>query len=99
MKKIAIYLSVGLVAVACSPKTAETVTEPVTETPMPKADIGEGKVVYLKDCSKCHGAKMIHDYTSKQWARILPSMIKKAGLNDEKARQVTAYVDWELTQK
>lgn len=99
MKKIAFYLIGGLMVVACSPKTTETVTEPATDTTMPKADIAEGKVVYLKDCAKCHAVKPVHNYTQEQWMKILPAMIKKARLDEDKSRQVTAYVDWELTQK
>ncbi|MFT5778676.1 MAG: hypothetical protein ACI837_001632 [Crocinitomicaceae bacterium] len=94
------FAAVGLL-IACTPKTAEivpVVTETeTTEESMPLADIGEGKVIWLTDCTKCHyGQKVIEDYTKLQWEGILPKMIKNAKLNDDKARQIRAYVYWEL---
>lgn len=99
MKKRIYFILLGTFIVSCSPKTTEVATEPVSEKEMPTSDIAEGKVVLLKNCAKCHEMKPIHDYTSGQWTKILPEMIKKSRLNEEEARQITAYVNWELTQK
>jgi mono/diheme cytochrome c family protein len=63
---------------------------------MPKADIGEGKVIFLRDCGKCHYGKNIESYTKEQWANILPRMTKKAELDETETRQITAYIAWEL---
>lgn len=89
--------SVG-VLIGCAPQTTEAVTSDVEETTeeMPKAAIGEGKVIYLDDCSKCHGTKVVEDYTKEQWDKILPNMIKKAELDATQGAQVSAYVYWEL---
>ena len=66
------------------------------ESGMIKADIGEGKVVYMRDCTRCHEQKKVESFTSTQWSNILPRMIVKANLNDTESRQVKAYVEWEL---
>ena len=63
---------------------------------MIKADIGEGKVIFMRDCTKCHAQKTVENFTSAQWSNILPRMIVKAQLNDTESRQVTAYIEWEL---
>lgn len=68
----------------------------VEETSLQSADIGEGKVIYARDCKRCHEHKKVEDFTAEQWATILPRMIQKAKLGETEARQVTAYVDWEL---
>lgn len=100
MKKLTYLFGFAVFVVACSPKTTEAITEDVSETEvneeMPKAAIGEGKVVYLKDCTKCHGAKKIEDFTPEQWANILPRMVKKAQLNEKDAYNVEAYITWEI---
>lgn len=97
MKKSIVFAAVAFIAFSCDPKKSEVVTEPVTAEPaMPTADIGEGKVVYLKSCTGCHGKKKVEDFTRKQWDNILPRMVKNAELNDDEVRQVTAYVHWEL---
>ncbi|NVK63690.1 MAG: hypothetical protein HWE22_03845 [Flavobacteriales bacterium] len=95
---------------ACSPKTTEIATienveegSTATNGDMPKADIAEGKVVFLENCIDCHYGRsrdnvagLIDSYSKAEWAEILPRMIKQAELNDEKTRQVTSYIHWEL---
>lgn len=51
-----------------------------------------GQTVYTSRCGRCHGLKKTENYTAQQWDNILKSMIPKAKLNDDEARQVTAYV-------
>ncbi len=111
MKFLIIALSIlGLLA-ACSPKTTEIieasnsaeVDESSPDGSIPKADIGEGKLVFLTDCIDCHYGRsvdnaqsVIDSYSKAQWDEILPKMIKKAELDEVKARQVSAYVYWEI---
>ena len=99
----------GLI-VACTPKTSEVaeVSETAeegtnsTDGEMPKSDIAEGKVVFLKNCTGCHygtgptNVESIHDYTKEQFEVIFPQMFKNAELNPDQSRQVTAYIFWEL---
>lgn len=100
MKKLVYIFGVSTLIIACSPKTSEVINEDLSEieenNEMPKAAIGEGKVVYLRDCTKCHTAKKVEDYTPEQWATILPEMIKKAQLNKEDASNLRAYITWEI---
>ena len=103
MKKLLLVFTAGAFLLSCSPKTAEivetTTDETSSEGDMPKADIGEGKVVFLKNCTSCHYAKDIKSYTNDQWANILPRMVKKAELDDVQERQVTAYINWEISNE
>ena len=100
MKKLLIVFGAVAFVVSCSPKTTEVITETSdsTETTdgLPKHDIAEGKVIYLKECSKCHGVKKVEDFTQAQWANILPRMVKQAQLDEVEHRQVKAYIDWEI---
>lgn len=103
MKYLFIAFTSAAFLVACSPKTSEIIE--VTETSegdMPKADIGEGKVVFLKKCLTCHygngptSAETIDNYSKERIEAILPKMIKNAELNEEESRQVSAYLFWEI---
>lgn len=100
MKYLFIVLVASSIFAVASCKTTPpaeiTETTTVEETGMIKADIGEGKVVFMRDCTRCHDQKKVEDYTADQWSTILPRMIKKAQLDETQSRQVTAYVDWEL---
>ncbi len=102
------FVTVGFL-VACAPKTTEIieVVETTTETTetdgeMPKADIAEGKVVFLTNCIGCHAyggptsAEGIDKYSKERIDKVLPAMIENAELNDEQARQVAAYIYWEI---
>ncbi len=51
-----------------------------------------GKIIYANRCGRCHGLKNTESYTLQRWENILKTMIPKAKLNDEEAKQVTAYV-------
>ncbi|MDQ6609694.1 MAG: hypothetical protein M3Y85_07725 [Bacteroidota bacterium] len=54
--------------------------------------LAAGKTLYTTRCTKCHAAKDVTAYTEQRWDGILKSMIPKAHLNDDEAKQVTAYV-------
>lgn len=98
MKKLLLLFAAGLTFVAC--KTAATATEEMESTEesteMPTTAIGEGKVVLLTKCAKCHETPEVDKYSKEKWDKILPAMIKKANLNEEEANNVSAYVYWEL---
>jgi mono/diheme cytochrome c family protein len=66
------------------------------ESGMLSPDVGEGKVIFMRDCTRCHEEKKVKDFTAAQWENILPRMIIQAQLNDDEGRQVTAYVEWAL---
>ncbi|MFK7783717.1 MAG: hypothetical protein AB8B56_01305 [Crocinitomicaceae bacterium] len=90
-----LFVFAALIVGAQSCRTTSEVTQ-VDETDMIKADIGEGKVIYMRDCTRCHEQKKVEDFTPAQWKNILPRMVIQAQLNDTESRQVRAYVDWEL---
>lgn len=98
MKKLLIVFAGGLALVAC--KSAATVVEEVETveetTEMPTTAIGEGKVVLLTKCAKCHEAPVVDNYSKERWGQVLGPMIKKANLTEEEANNLSAYVSWEL---
>jgi mono/diheme cytochrome c family protein len=96
MKHIAYFFAITALAVATQACKNTSEINPTDENGMIKADIGEGKVIYLRDCTRCHEKKKVEDFTSTQWANILPRMSVQAQLNDTESRQVKAYVEWEL---
>lgn len=110
MKYLFIVFAAATFLVACSPKTTEIVkvtqteeeTATSTDGDMPKADIGEGKVVFLTKCLSCHygngptSAEEIDNYSKERIETILPKMIKNAELSEDESRQVSAYLFWEI---
>lgn len=95
MKFLTILFAAMLVLLACNPKAVEAIDEGGSAE-MPKSDIGEGKVVYLQKCGRCHELKTVEDYSADRWGEILPKMALKAKLTDEQYRQVEAYITWEI---
>lgn len=109
MKYLFIAITSFVFLVSCNPKTTEIIE--VSSTPndnsntgdIPKVDIAEGKVVFLTSCIDCHYGRttanaqsVVDSYTKEQWDEILPEMIDKAELDEEKSRQVGAYIYWEI---
>lgn len=96
MKSLVVLFGILALTVAsqsCRNTSEITITD---ENGMIKADVGEGKVIYMRDCTRCHEQHKVEDFTSSQWANILPRMIVKAQLDDTEGRQVRAYIEWEL---
>jgi cytochrome c5 len=94
MKLLGVFLILSAFLVSNqSCKATEKVSE---DQGLMTADVGEGKVIYMRDCTRCHDQKTVEAYTKAQWSNILPRMIVKAQLNETESRQVTAYVEWEI---
>ncbi len=51
-----------------------------------------GREIYLDDCTRCHKAEPVTDYTRAQWQKIMPEMIEETKLGPADADAVTAYV-------
>ncbi|NVK63689.1 MAG: hypothetical protein HWE22_03840 [Flavobacteriales bacterium] len=85
-------ISFGIIAFS-SCKTSSKISE---SEGLMSADVGEGKVIYMRDCTRCHEEKKIENYTQAQWDNILPRMVIKAQLDDTQRRQVKAFVNWKL---
>lgn len=96
MKIIALLFIAGTVLIACNPKNSEVIEVITEETDNTAEVISEGKDIYAQSCQKCHGLKIVEDFTREQWDNILPGMISKAKLSEEAAFKVTEYVHWEL---
>lgn len=94
--KFLLQLLVTTLIVVASQSCKNTAEIAPDENGMIKADIGEGKVIFMRDCTRCHELKEVESFTTTQWSNILPRMIIQAQLNDTESRQVTAYVEWEL---
>lgn len=101
MKKIVfLTLVTGFILIACHRKTVPpaqttqaTTTVPVqTTTDSATMLVDQGKLVYTARCGKCHALKNTANYTTDRWQQILIKMIPKAKLDENQAKQVTAYV-------
>jgi mono/diheme cytochrome c family protein len=51
-----------------------------------------GRRLYLTTCARCHAPEPVTKYSSSQWSRILPEMIKASKLSGADAAAVTSYV-------
>ncbi len=52
----------------------------------------QGQSTFNAKCGKCHGLKVVGDYTPDRWASIMAVMGPKAHLNDAETTNVLAYV-------
>lgn len=52
----------------------------------------QGQSTYNAKCGKCHGLKVVGDYTADRWVSIMAVMGPKARLNDAETGNVNAYV-------
>ena len=98
MKK-AIGICIALFAIAaCTPKASPSVTNALipsdTEVSSNATMIDAGKVIFTTKCTKCHKAKdkVVASKTYNKLRPILAAMSKKAHLNDEERKQVSAFV-------
>lgn len=102
MKATISIVILALIVFACHRKTFSSSDNIIISNKIPAANsktetaapglASAGKTVYVNRCGRCHGLKNTAKYTQQQWENILKSMITKAKLNDDDAKQVTAYV-------
>jgi mono/diheme cytochrome c family protein len=99
MKATIIILIIAVIVFACHRKTVASSDNIVisnktnNETKAVNPEVASaGQKVYANRCGRCHGLKKTENYTVQQWDNILKSMIPKAKLNDDEAKQVAAYV-------
>jgi cytochrome c5 len=104
MKKfITIFFACGIITLACHKKTVPEITARTEFPPAPKSSvqptvenspeaIAAGKILFETRCNRCHDLKVVDGYTPERWASILQTMIPRARLNEEQAKQVRSYV-------
>jgi len=103
MIKIILVAGASLFITACRRKTAPTITERTTFPESPKTVrpaiventpefIAAGKAIYEVKCNRCHDLKKPIEFTTGRWSSILKTMIPRARLNDEQAKEITAYI-------
>lgn len=90
MKKYFFILIAFIAIAACNNKMSGSSVKETTE--VTKEQLAAGHTIYTTKCSKCHDAKDIAAFDIKSWKGILEDMIPKAKLNEEEAKNVTAYV-------
>ena len=89
--------------VSCHKKAVPEITSRTEFPPAPKSStqaypenspeaIGAGKVLFETRCNRCHDLKIVEVHTPERWTAILQTMIPRARLNEEQAKQVRSYV-------
>lgn len=88
--KILAIAVLGMLIYSCSPKVAAPVAEvkKIELTP----ELAEGKMVFEKDCTKCHGMPEFTRHTKEQWVPVVDRMAKKAKITDEQKTLVYNYI-------
>jgi mono/diheme cytochrome c family protein len=59
----------------------------------PDATVVAGQSTYNTKCGRCHGLKIVADYTVDRWISIMQVMAMKANLSDTEKQNVLAYVE------
>lgn len=104
MKKISFLAATIIILAACSPKTVEVIekveeveTVEAVESPFPSSEIASGSQLYADNCGKCHKFKVMSDYSTEEWQKIVPNMCAKAKLDSTQENQVMQYVMWKIS--
>ena len=51
-----------------------------------------GQTIYNEKCNRCHGLKVVSDYTADRWVSIMQVMAPKARLTEVEKANVLVYV-------
>jgi len=74
-------------AVQQAPVTAATVKDVVS-----LKEMEDGKKLYVSNCVSCHAMKNPSDFTAAQWNNILPSMSRKAKIDEATQASIKKYL-------
>ena len=97
------YFAITILITACHKKAVPEITARTEFPSAPKSSapptvenspeaIAAGKTIVETRCNRCHDLKVVDVYTPERWASILQTMIPRARLNEEQAKQVRSYV-------
>ena len=97
MKKLSLMVCL-VVLVSCT--SIEVLAPPVDNLFIAEANISskeaaqlrEGREIYLKFCTRCHGARQVDEITEENWKEHIPKMLKKAQLYPEEIVPLEAYL-------
>jgi cytochrome c5 len=104
MKRLVALVVICSVCIfACHKKAVPEITSRTEFPPAPKSStpplaensseaIAAGKILFETRCNRCHDLKVVDVYTPERWTIILQTMIPRARLNEEQAKQVRSYV-------
>ena len=56
------------------------------------SQLREGREIYLKFCTRCHGPRQVDEITAENWEKHIPKMLKKAQLYPEEIVPLKAYL-------
>ena len=98
-----LFFAIIVLVFACHKKTVPEITARTEFPPAPKSSvqslaenspeaIAAGKIIFETRCNRCHDLKVVDVYTPERWAAILQTMIPRARLNEDQAKQVRSYV-------
>ncbi len=98
IKTIILALSATLVVVGCAGMASRV--PPVDEAQVAAAEskglnrttLERGRVIYLRDCGRCHTPVSVSTYDEQGWREILPKMYEKAYLSSQESADLGAYV-------
>ena len=102
-QKLILPIALAGLILACHKKTVPEISSRTEFPPPPKSSmpslpanspeaIAAGKTIFETRCNRCHDLKIVDVYTAERWTTILQTMIPRARLNEEQAKQVRSYV-------
>ena len=68
------------------------VTAAVVKDVVSLKEMEDGKKLYVTNCVSCHAMKNPSEYTAAQWNSILPSMSRKAKIDDATQASIKKYL-------
>ena len=68
------------------------VTAAVVKDVVSLKEMEDGKKLYVSNCVSCHAMKNPSDFTAAQWNNILPSMSRKAKIDDATQASIKKYL-------
>ena len=70
----------------------ETIAPPIAMLKGDHSSMESGRRIYLNQCTACHSAEPVRDYTVSRWPGIIDEMSPKAKLTPSQERDVRLYV-------
>ena len=64
-----------------------------------RAQLEQGRTIYITKCAKCHSPEPVKRYSGTRWDGILKEMIEETKLDPSESAAVRAYVFAVLDQK
>lgn len=92
MKRSVLFLSLALAGCAVTNHQPPLVSD-LSSSGISPTKLDEGRTIFTRNCTACHSARPISEYSTTEWQNIVDEMAPRTKLSDDRKSALVAYLN------